>query len=288
MIRSMTAFSRQEAKDVWGSLVWELRSVNHRYLEPSFRLPDGFRELEPAARELVRKRLTRGKVECTLRFQPELATQSELSINKTLAAQLVAAAKQINGLAAQTSAINPTDILRWPGVIEGNETDFKELQDIALELFNAALNDLNNCRIREGAELASFIEKRLLSIREHAVIVKARLPAVLTGQRDRLLMKLNELKSDLNMDRVEQEMVYFAQRIDVAEELDRLSAHLDEAARVIREGGQAGRRLDFLLQEFNREANTLGSKSVDSVITQAAVELKVLIEQIREQVQNIE
>lgn len=288
MIRSMTAFSRQEAKDAWGSLVWELRSVNHRYLEPSFRLPDGFRELEPAARELVRKRLTRGKVECTLRFQPDASTQGELAINKTLAAQLVTAAKQINALAAQTGAVNPTDILRWPGVVEGKETDFKELQEVALELFNAALNDLNTCRNREGAELASFIEKRLIGIREQVAIVKARLPSVLVNQRERLLAKLNELKSELNMDRLEQEMVYFAQRIDVAEELDRLSTHIEEGGRILREGGQAGRRLDFLLQEFNREANTLGSKSVDSVITQAAVELKVLIEQIREQVQNIE
>lgn len=287
MTRSMTAFTRQETQDEWGSLVWEIRSVNHRYLEPHLRLPDSLRELEGSLREQLRKSLSRGKVECTLRFVPETQQQS-LSVDRDLAAQLIAAAQELKSLMPESQPLNPLDILRWPGVMRESELDMDAVKKAALGLFSQALKDLAEGRSREGSELAQLIEQRLDSIEQVVVQVRGRLPEILQAQRDNLRNRLAELQAELDEARIEQEIALLAQKADVDEELDRLATHVQEVRRVLKQKEPVGRRLDFLMQELNREANTLSSKSIVADTTQCAVELKVLIEQMREQIQNIE
>ncbi|WP_026291811.1 YicC/YloC family endoribonuclease [Marinobacterium rhizophilum] len=287
MTRSMTAFTRQETQDEWGSLVWEIRSVNHRYLEPHLRLPDSLRELEGSLREQLRKSLSRGKVECTLRFVPETQQQS-LSVDRDLAAQLIAAAQDLKSLMSESQPLNPLDILRWPGVMRESELDMDAVKKAALGLFSQALKDLAEGRSREGTELAQLIEQRLDSIEQVVVQVRGRLPEILQAQRDNLRNRLTELQAELEEARIEQEIALLAQKADVDEELDRLATHVQEVRRVLKQKEPVGRRLDFLMQELNREANTLSSKSIVADTTQCAVELKVLIEQMREQIQNIE
>jgi len=289
MPRSMTGFARREAKLPWGTLVWEIRSVNHRYLEPSFRLPEDFREIEPNLRDAMRKALQRGKVEASLSVQWEQEGETELGINLTKVAQLTKASQQINGLLGAAAApVNALDILRWPGVIQKQELDREELHKAALELFDSALAGLIEHRSREGAELEQLIINRLASVSTHVAAVRARMPEILAAQREKLQTKLATLQIELDPERLEQEIVLLAQKADVDEELDRLDTHVIEVKRSLKQTDSLGRRLDFLMQELNREANTLSSKSVVSETTQAAVELKVLIEQMREQVQNIE
>ncbi len=287
MTRSMTAFTRQETQGEWGSLVWEIRSVNHRYLEPHLRLPDSLRELEGSLREQLRKSLSRGKVECTLRFVPETQQQS-LSVDRDLAAQLIAAAQDLKSLMPESQPLNPLDILRWPGVMRESELDMDAVKKVALGLFSQALKDLAEGRSREGTELAQLIEQRLDSIEQVVVQVRGRLPEILQAQRDNLRNRLTELQAELDEARIEQEIALLAQKADVDEELDRLATHVQEVRRVLKQKEPVGRRLDFLMQELNREANTLSSKSIVADTTQCAVELKVLIEQMREQIQNIE
>jgi uncharacterized protein (TIGR00255 family) len=289
MPRSMTGFARREAKLPWGTLVWEIRSVNHRYLEPSFRLPEDFREIEPQLRDAMRKALQRGKVEASLSVQWEQEGESELGINLTKVAQLTKASQQINGLLGAAAApVNALDILRWPGVIQKQELDREALHKSALELFESALQGLIEHRTREGAELEQLILNRLDSVSVQVANVRARMPEILAAQREKLQTKLAALQVELDPERLEQEIVLLAQKADVDEELDRLDTHVIEVKRSLKQTDSLGRRLDFLMQELNREANTLSSKSVVSETTQAAVELKVLIEQMREQVQNIE
>lgn len=289
MPRSMTGFARREAKLPWGTLVWEIRSVNHRYLEPSFRLPEDFREIEPHLRDAMRKALQRGKVEASLSVQWEQEGESDLGINLSKIAQLTKAAQQINGLLGAIAApVNALDILRWPGVIQKQELDREEMHKAALELFDLALEGLIEHRSREGAELQQLIINRLDSVSAQVVNVRARMPEILAAQREKLQAKLAALQVDLEPERLEQEIVLLAQKADVDEELDRLDTHVIEVKRSLKQTDSLGRRLDFLMQELNREANTLSSKSIVSETTQAAVELKVLIEQMREQVQNIE
>jgi uncharacterized protein (TIGR00255 family) len=283
----MTAFTRQETQGEWGSLVWEIRSVNHRYLEPQLRLPDSLRELEGSLREQLRKSLSRGKVECTLRFVPETQQQS-LSVDRDLAAQLIAAAQDLQSLMPESQPLNPLEILRWPGVMRESELDMDAVKKAAIQLFNTALDDLAQGRGREGAELALLIEQRLGSIEQVVVQVRKRLPEILQAQRDNLRNRLAELRAELDEARIEQEIALLAQKADVDEELDRLATHVQEVRRVLKQKEPVGRRLDFLMQELNREANTLSSKSIVADTTQCAVELKVLIEQMREQIQNIE
>jgi uncharacterized protein (TIGR00255 family) len=283
----MTAFTRQETQGEWGSLVWEIRSVNHRYLEPQLRLPDSLRELEGSLREQLRKSLSRGKVECTLRFVPETQQQS-LSVDRDLAAQLIAAAQDLQSLMPESQPLNPLEILRWPGVMRESELDMDAVKKAAIKLFNTALDDLAQGRGREGAELALLIEQRLGSIEQVVVQVRKRLPEILQAQRDNLRNRLAELRAELDEARIEQEIALLAQKADVDEELDRLATHVQEVRRVLKQKEPVGRRLDFLMQELNREANTLSSKSIVADTTQCAVELKVLIEQMREQIQNIE
>ncbi|WP_039912260.1 YicC/YloC family endoribonuclease [Cellvibrio mixtus] len=289
MPRSMTGFARREAKLPWGTLVWEIRSVNHRYLEPSFRLPEDFREIEPYLRDAMRKALQRGKVEASLSVQWEQEGESELGINLSKVAQLTKSAQQINGLLGAAAApVNALDILRWPGVIQKQELDREALHRAALDLFESALEGLIEHRSREGAELEQLIINRLASVSTHVAAVRSRMPEILAAQREKLQTKLAAIQIDLAPERLEQEVVLLAQKADVDEELDRLDTHVIEVKRSLKQTDSLGRRLDFLMQELNREANTLSSKSVVSETTQAAVELKVLIEQMREQVQNIE
>lgn len=287
MVHSMTAFARAERAGAQGTLSWELRSVNHRYLEPQLRLPDAFRDLESAVRDALRQAVSRGKVECTLRFTEESAGRP-LQVDRERAAQLVAAAEIVAGLIQQPAALNPLEVLAWPGVLVADASDPQALNTAAIELFAEALRELKGGRDREGAELARLIDERLDAMSAEVATLRTLIPQMLASQRQKVLDRFADMRAELDPQRLEQEMVLLAQKSDVAEELDRLATHVTEVRRVLKAGGAAGRRLDFLMQELNREANTLGSKAFDPRSTQAAVNLKVLIEQMREQVQNIE
>lgn len=287
-IYSMTAYAREESKTVSGTATWEIRSVNQRYLETYIRVPEQFRSLEPVLRERLRKRLQRGKVECNLRFDKNEAASTEISINETLAENLIQKARFISNQAGGAMHINPFDVLRWPGVLNVEEHDLDELNQQLLAAFDNTLDDFIATRGREGDALSALIEERLVSIGEQVTLVRGRMPDVLQWQKERLLGKLEDAGVELDPGRLEQEMLLMAQKVDVAEELDRLDTHIKEANNILAKGGTIGRRLDFMMQEFNRESNTLASKSISTDITAAAVELKVLIEQMREQIQNIE
>ena len=288
MTLSMTAFSRQQQEQEWGSLTWEIRSVNHRYLETSVRLPESFRGLENGVREAVRKRLTRGKVECALRFQSEAKVSSDLHLNTKLIQQLVQANIEIEQITGSSVSLKNMEVLRWPGVIEEQDFDKTSIEKQALSLFSAALDDLVATREREGAELQGFIQQRIDSVREIVVSIRNKMPEILAKQKQNILDRLADLQAELEPTRLEQEVSLLTQKADVEEELDRLDSLLNEVERVLCAKGQKGRRLDFLMQELNREANTLSSKSIVVETTLNAVELKVLIEQMREQIQNVE
>ena len=291
MIRSMTAFASAEADTPWGALAFELRSVNHRYLELNPRLPEELRAVEPMLRERVAAKLTRGKVDVNLRYRPLDPAAGEMRIDE-------AALDRLERTAAFMASRFPgmtvefTELLAWPGVIERKELDQEGLRQAALDLLDRALDDMLSTRQREGERLGAFLRERLDAVARIVADVRGWLPEIRAALRTRLETKLAEIKpadgSRLEPGRLEQELVLNLSRIDVDEELDRLTAHIAEARRVLALPDAVGRRLDFLMQEFNREANTLGSKSVDQRTTKAAVELKVLIEQMREQVQNIE
>ncbi|CAH8240983.1 YicC family protein [Vibrio sp. SA48] len=288
MIYSMTAYARKEVKGDWGTAVWEIRSVNQRYLETYFRLPEQFRGLEPVLRERFRKRLARGKVECHLRYEANPAAKSELNINEALANQVIKAANQVMHLTGELSRINPFQIMQWPGVMETPEQDMDTINKELLAAFDEAVAEFIDARGREGDNMKALIEQRLDAISDEVVKVRARMPEILQWQRERLFTKFEEAKIELDATRVEQELILLAQKSDVAEELDRLDSHVKEARNVMKKGGACGRKLDFMMQEFNRESNTLASKSISTDITASGVELKVLIEQMREQIQNIE
>lgn len=287
MIRSMTAFASGERQTEWGLLGCELRAVNHRYLEMGVRLPEELRALEPALRERVGQRIGRGKLDLSLRFKPVAGQGGELRINQglldRLAEQARAAAERFPGLRVEF-----TELLRFPGVMEEDGVDQAGLQAAALALAEEVIGGFIDARGREGAKLGQLIAERLERIATITVDVRAWMPDIRVALRQKLDARVAELKQPLEPGRMEQELVLWLQKIDVEEELDRLDAHVGEARRVLGLPEAVGRRLDFLMQEFNREANTLGSKSVDPRTSQAAVELKVLIEQMREQVQNIE
>ncbi|WMN59039.1 YicC family protein [Pseudoalteromonas xiamenensis] len=286
MIHSMTAYARREVKGDWGTGVWEIRSVNQRYLETFIRAPEQFRGLEPVIRERLRLQLQRGKVEVFLKFTANPAHVGELTINETLAKQLISSANWVKDLSG--GDINPVDILRWPGVMEAQEIDLDSVNSELLNGFDQLVEDFKAARASEGANLEEMIQTRLDSILEQVAVVETHLPEINQWQRDKLTQRLDELKMDIDESRLEQELIYLAQKQDVAEELDRLRSHVKETNKVLKKGGACGRRLDFMMQEFNRESNTLASKSINTNITNAAVELKVLIEQMREQIQNIE
>lgn len=289
MTSSMTAFARVQIQEDWGSLVWEIRSVNHRYLEPHFRLMEQAREIEPALRELIRKQLKRGKVECSLKFQL-VEKEQVLDLNRVLLEKLQLAVREVEAHFSRVAPVNPLEVLQWPGVQSNEETEMAVVHRAAIKGFNTALIQLNEMRQREGQELQSFIEVRLDKMGDEVQRLRGLLPEILQNQREKILDRLAEARQELNPERLEQEMVILAQKMDVDEELDRLETHIAEVRRTLKNPGlgAVGRRLDFLMQELNREANTLSSKSIHAGLTQTAVNLKVLIEQMREQVQNIE
>ncbi len=288
MIYSMTAFARRELRGDFGLLVCEIRSVNQRYLEANLRLSDVVRELEMPLRDKLRQQLSRGKVDVWIKHEAIEGNVSNIHINQELAARLVAAASQIDQLARHAAPLNAADILRIPGVVCVAEPNQQALLAATQSLFDQTLSDFVAMRQREGQALQQFIGQRLDLIAVECDKVRQRMPHILAHYRQRLLARLQDIKAELDNDRLEQEMVLFAHKIDVAEELDRLSAHLVEIKRVLQQGGAVGRKLDFLMQELNREANTLGSKSVSADSSLSSVELKVLIEQMREQIQNLE
>lgn len=287
MIYSMTAFARLEVKKDWGDAVWEIRSVNQRYLENFFRLPEQFRGLENTLREKLRQSLTRGKIECSLRIETKKQTNAELNLNKELANQVIQSLQWIKAQAGE-GEINLTDVLRYPGVVEAQEQDLDAISQDLLTAFDDLLKDFIAMRGREGEKLNDIIQQRLDAIAVEADKVRSQMPTVLQWQRERLLQRFEDAQVNLDPQRVEQEMILLAQRIDVAEELDRLQMHVKETTNILKKGGAVGRKLDFMMQELNRESNTLASKSINADITASAVELKVLIEQMREQIQNLE
>ena len=287
MIYSMTAFARLEIKKDWGDAVWEMRSVNQRYLENYFRLPEQFRGLENTLREKLRQNLTRGKIECALRIESKKSANAVLNLNKELADQVIQSLRWLKTQAGE-GEINLTEVLRYPGVVEAQEEDLDVISQDLLLAFDELLHDFIAMRSREGEKLQGIIQQRLDAISIEADKVRAQMPAVLQWQRERLLQRFEEAQINLDPQRVEQEMILLAQRVDVAEELDRLQMHVKETANILKKGGAVGRKLDFMMQELNRESNTLASKSINADITASAVELKVLIEQMREQIQNLE
>ena len=288
MLKSMTAFARVQNSESFGTLIWELRSVNSRYLDINCRLPEEFRAQEGRVRECINNRLRRGKIECTLRYMPEQAADSSIRINDPLVKSLLDACQQINTRLHQPSEINPVDILGWPGVVAEAEQDFKSIYESSERLLLDALDELIANREREGERMQQLIQERCAGMQGIVDAIRPQLPDIQQRYRAKLVARLEELQSGVDRDRLEQELVFLAQKMDVDEELDRLDAHLKELNDVMGREEAVGRRLDFLMQELNREANTLGSKSADISTTQASVELKVLIEQMREQIQNIE
>ena len=289
MIRSMTAFARRDQLVKSCSLSWEIRTVNHRYLEPTLRLPDGFRSKENDFKELVRKQLSRGKVDATLRYDSEEGEQATaINVDAAMVQVLLDAQKNVQTISQKAVGLSVSQILNWPGVIKAESFDFEVLFNDASELLEESLKDLVESREREGARLVAFIEKRCEQIEEIVVLVTARREVVVKAARERLLQRLDSLDLEFDPTRLEQELAVQAQRLDVSEELDRLSAHAEELRELLKNGDAVGRRLDFLMQELNREANTLGSKSHDAETTKHSMDLKVLIEQMREQIQNIE
>jgi len=288
MTKSMTAFARIQKSLDEGEIIWEIRSVNHRFLELNFKMPEDFRASETRFREILQHRLKRGKVECSLRFNANTQQSASISINPQQAKSLVKACQEINGLLHQPSEVDPMEILQWPGVVQESKLDMKPILAASEASLNKALDDLIANREREGARMHELIQQRCEAIQKIVKKTRKKMPEIQTRYQQKLRERLDALDIEVNQDRLEQELVHLAQKMDVDEELDRLDSHLQELSDVLKRDEAVGRRLDFLMQELNREANTLGSKSADISSTNASVELKVLIEQMREQIQNIE
>jgi uncharacterized protein (TIGR00255 family) len=289
MIRSMTGFASLERQYGFGRLSWEMRSLNHRYLDFNIRLPEEFRVLEPAVRETLGQYLSRGKIDATLRFNPDTgASGGTVRLNEALAQNLLELHSRLNQLSGQQQDADVSTLMRWPGVVTEALADPAPLHQAALELLDEAAAELQAGRDREGEQTAHAINERLDGIAKWVEDVRGWLPEIRAALLERMQERVADMQQPLDPGRLEQEVAFLAQKIDVDEELDRLHAHVAETRRALDLDEPVGRRLDFLMQEFNRESNTLSSKSVDQRTSQAAVELKVLIEQIREQVQNIE
>jgi uncharacterized protein (TIGR00255 family) len=288
MARSMTGFARREARGEYGVLVWEVRSVNHRYLDMSLRLPEELRALEGECRERVANQVKRGKLDGQLRFEPAAGGQAAIKLDEDRARAVGNALAQVAKLAGAPGPIDPADVLRWPGVVQEPPLDVAAVGQAALKLLEQTLADLLAARGREGERTAEMLRERAAKITAIVKELRKHQAGMTAALREKLRARVEELRVQVDPSRLEQEIVMLAQRLDVAEELDRLGSHLKEFETTLKSGEAVGRRLDFLMQEFNREANTLGSKSQDAAITQQVVDLKVLIEQMREQVQNIE
>jgi len=288
----MTAFARVQQSNEAGSITWELRSVNHRYLEPGIKLPDEFRQLEPEIRKQLGKYLTRGKIDLSLRYKIDQQLPSKVSLNENIVHSLREVEQQVLNIVHEGSKLSVSDILSWPGVISEGERDMSALLQLSTTCLEAALEQLQQSRESEGSALEEMIRSRCQQVSDIVVEVRKQRPQMVIALREKwtaaLDEKLQQWRDAANENRLEQELVMLAQKLDVEEELDRLDTHIAEVLKVLDRDEAVGRRLDFLMQELNREANTLGSKSQDGVTTQQAVDLKVLIEQMREQVQNIE
>ncbi|MBT8113150.1 MAG: YicC family protein [Gammaproteobacteria bacterium] len=288
MLCSMTGFARVEDVCDQGNVSWEIRSVNHRYLEINFRLPEEVRRIEPQLRKFLQSKLARGKVDCTFRYQLADAQAAALELNEPLLDSLIKQINHVNEKLPQATPAEAVDLLSWPGVVRTTETDMNSFHATCIELFKTATEQLVDMRGTEGERLKNMLQERCEEIANLVKKVRIRYPQVLEAIKQKQQQRIDELNVEMDQQRFEQELVYASQKLDVAEELDRLDSHLVEMQTIFDRKNPIGRRLDFLMQEFNREANTLASKSADIETTQAAVDLKVLIEQMREQVQNIE
>lgn len=288
MTASMTAFARCQSSTTWGQLTWELKSVNHRYLDISTRLPEQLRMLESTLREAVSSVLARGKLECSLRFQIDRSNPASMTVNNELLGRLNDLARKIEISMHESTGLSVSDVLGWPGIITEEGIDYDDLAESAHDLLKQTLDELVASRNGEGERLKKIVLDKLSAIGAQVNAVRDIVPSIVPDYRQRLADRLADIQEDLDPGRLEQELVIFANKADITEELDRLESHISEVSQSMESDKPVGRRLDFLMQELNREANTMGSKAVDLRITNAAVELKVLIEQIREQVQNIE
>jgi uncharacterized protein (TIGR00255 family) len=288
MITSMTGFARRESSGSWGTLVCELRSVNHRFLEAGFRLPDELRAVEGELRARLAQQVRRGKVDCTLSYRRPPGAASAMEVDVVALERLLAAVVVVTRSLREPATVSALEVLRWPGVLREESVAGEQLLAVAYAVFGATLEDLTAARAREGARLRELLEQRCTQLESLLTALRARLPEVQKRLRTRLNERLAELGAGVDRERVEQELALLLQRLDVDEELERLAGHITEVRRVLGGSESAGRRLDFLMQELNREANTLSSKSPDLETTRSAVDMKVLIEQMREQVQNAE
>jgi uncharacterized protein (TIGR00255 family) len=288
MIRSMTGFARRERQGPWGTLVCELRTVNHRYLEVSLRLPEDLRSLDNDVRLTIGAALRRGKVDANLYLKSTAGSTRRLELDQSILDELLARIGDVKTRIDASAPLNALDVLRWPGVIREAETDVRPVLVATLELLRESLQELNDTRAREGLRIRELLATRCASMATQVEAVRARLPEVSQRLRQKLVEKISQLAATPDADRLEQELVIYAHKMDVDEELDRLGGHLQEVRSVLDATEPAGRRLDFLMQELNREANTLSSKSQDVETTRAAVDMKVYIEQMREQIQNVE
>ena len=288
MIHSMTAYGRVENSEGQNSISCEIRSVNHRYSEISIRLPEELRPLEQKIRDHISGKIKRGKIECNIRIEKHNAYDEALSINQDLLKNIIEASKRINSDLSTSAPLDSLDLLRWPGVLEKSTLDVKEIDKLLFPLVNEAIDIVVDTRQREGEKIKKMLTDRCTKIKEIINNVKKQIPDILKNYRKKLIQRVQEISDELDNDRLEQELLFLSQKADIEEEIDRLNAHVDEVVRVIDQKEPIGRRLDFLMQEMNRESNTLGSKSNHIYTSNASVELKVLIEQMREQIQNIE
>lgn len=288
MLHSMTGFARESVETPLGTLAWEIRAVNHRYLDVQFKLPEDLRPKEQLFRQQASAALGRGKIECGLYFRRAADQQSELQVDKELVAALSARIAEVSAMLPTATGVSPIEILRWPGVLQQREIDAEPLFEEASRLLDTSLRALNEMRSSEGRRIAEMLESRCVDIEGISVSVRKRLPEVMAASRLKQKERIDKLDVEADPARLEVELSLVAQKIDVDEELDRLDSHLVEIRDTLHDEKPVGRRLDFLMQELNREANTLGSKSADAETTKAAVDLKVLIEQMREQIQNVE
>lgn len=285
---SMTAFAVCESQTQRYAVRWEIRAVNSRYLDLILRLPDSFRPLEPEIRHLANRALSRGKVECSLKLEPLPGVSFALELNRPMANAVIRALIELESLLRIPATVSLLDLARWPGILQEPEQDLESLREGVLAGLQAALEQLTAVRRQEGEKLAEVLVQHCAKLREQVLKARQLLPQALQAVREKLLARIEELGLKPDFDRLEQELVYLAQKLDVSEELDRLDTHLDEIERLLRQDQPIGRRLDFLCQEMNREANTLAAKAGSGALTQCAIESKVLIEQMREQVQNLE
>ena len=288
MIFSMTGFAAAAVERDTGSFALELRAVNHRYLDIQFRLPDQLSGLEPQLREAIAAQLTRGKVECRVSHAPRPTAQSPAPLNPAMLRQLSQWSAEVKQALPTAGDLSVAEVLRWNGVLQGTLLSADAMREVVLELVQQALQDFTQARAREGAKLKEFLLQRVVQIQELAVVVAPRIPAAISAYEEKLAARLQLVMQSSDDERIRQEISLYATRIDVGEELSRLQTHLVEVERVLAQGGAAGKRLDFLVQELHREANTLGAKSVDAEVSRVSMEMKLLIEQMREQIQNIE